>query len=275
MSDSTTLIPFDTNDGNGWNAGVGGAVGAALGSWFFGNGGFGGWNGNRFGNGQIAADALVVDNLSNISNQVAGVNTTILESQANQNQSLCSGFAGVNSNISTTAAQTQQGLCQGFNNLGMTVQSTAAQTQQGLAQGFGSVTSAIDNSTCQVRYDNLSNVNALQRSLDSCCCATQQAISKGFGDLALENCHNTGSIVNAIAADGIATRELINKNYISDLQTQLCDAKSKISSLESQQYTSGLIAAQSAVFDQKLSNAVSTIITHIPKTTTTTTTPAA
>lgn len=270
MADGTTLIPFDSDNGNGWNAGVGGAVGAALGSWFFNGGGWNGW-GNR-GNipGQIAADALVVDNLSNISNQVAGVNTTMLESQAAQNQALCSGFASVNSNISNTAAQTQQGLCQGFNSLGMTVQSTAAQTQQGLAQGFGNVISTVDNATCQVRYDNLSNINALQRSIDACCCNTQQTISKGFGDLALENCHNTSSIVNAISSDGIATRELINKNYVSDLQTQLCDAKSKISSLESQQFTSNLVAAQSAVFDQKLANAVNTIITHIPKTTTTT-----
>lgn len=245
MADGTTLIPFD--DGKGWDAGVGGAVGAALGSWFF-NGGNGFWGGNR-GNvpGQIAADTLVVDQLSNIANQISGVNTTMLESQASQNQSLCAGFSGVNNSIMQTAAQTQQGLCQGFNNLNSTVQNTSS----------------------QARFDTLSGVNALQRAIDSCCCTTNNNITKSFGDLALENCQNTGRVVNAITSEGAATRALINSNYINDLQSQLCDAKSRIGALESQQYTSGLINAQSAVFDQKLANAVATIITHIPKSSTT------
>lgn len=66
----------------------------------FTNGGFGNWGWGR--NGGInspagaAAETLVLDGLSNITTQLNGVNTTLLNSQASQNQALCQGFSGIN-----------------------------------------------------------------------------------------------------------------------------------------------------------------------------------
>lgn len=142
---------------------------------------------------------------------------------------------------------------------------TSAQTQQGLCNGFHSVADVIQNSSATTRFENMSNFNNLQSQLSNCCCTTNTNMATGFGNLALENCQNTGRIVDAIQSEGCATRGLINQNYINELQTQLCDAKSKIGSLEAQAFTGGALAAQSAVFDNKLSNAVAMIINHIPQ----------
>lgn len=239
----TQMIPFNT-DGGGWSDAVSAFGGAFLGSWFT-----NGWNGNGYGRGPVAgvaavesaaADTVILDGLSNITNQLCGVNTTLLNSQAAQNQAFCQGFNGINTAINQTSAQTQQGLCQGFNSVADVIQNTSAQT----------------------RFENMTGFSGLERSIANCCCTTQTNMAKGFGDLALENCQNTGHIVNAIGAEGTATRALINQNYINDLQTQLCDAKSKIGALESQNFTAGVIANQSQIFDAKLANAVNTIIAH-------------
>ena len=80
----TTMIPF-SSESTGWDAGVGGAIGGFLGSWFS-----NGWNGNGYGFGRggfgsaglvattdnAVADSVIVDGLSRISDQVSGVNTT-------------------------------------------------------------------------------------------------------------------------------------------------------------------------------------------------------
>ena len=246
----TSMIPFSTG-GEGLSAGVGGALGALFGEWF-GNGGPNGrWNGSS-----VTTDAVLTGNvlneLSSISEQVGNVNTTLLQSQATQNAALCQGFSGINESIYRSSANTDQNLCAGFAN----------------------VVNAIKDGDATTRFENMTNFNGLGRQLAECCCNTQTSLSNGFGKLALENCQNTGRIVDAIQAEGGATRALINQNYIHELETKLCDAKSKISSLESQAYTAGVIANQSQVFDAKLNGAVANIISHvkalIPTTTTTT-----
>lgn len=245
----TQMIPFNS-DCCGWGDAVPAFGGALIGSLFT-NGGFGNWGWGR--NGGInspagaAAETIVLDGLSNITAQLGNVNTTLLNSQASQNQTLCQGFSGINDAVRDTAANTAQVMCRGFSDIG----------------------NLINNASVQTRFENMTNFNGLERAVANCCCESQKGMIQGFGNLALENCQNTGKIVNAITAEGSATRALINQNYINELQTQLCDAKAKIGALESQAFTAGVIANQSQVFDAKLANAVGTIITHCKASSTT------
>lgn len=282
----TTMIPF-ASDNMGWDAGVGGAIGAFLGSWF-GNG-WGGWGGRGgFGAGFPAAgivastdnaiaDSVIVDGLNRISDQISGVGNTLMTSQAQQNSAMCQGFSGTNQTIFEASAGLSRDMGTGFNAVANTVVNGNNQINQNLCSGFANTVATINANGAANRYDTMNGFNQLQRSMDACCCNTQTALANGFGNLALENCQNTGKITGAIAADGIATRALINQNYINDLQTKLCDAKAKIGSLEAQQFTQSALTAQSVVFDQKLANAIGTIVSEINKgrTTTTTTTAAA
>lgn len=251
----TQMIPF--NSDSGWSDGVSAFGGALIGSWLT-NGGFlnGGYGRGVYGGinspAGAAAETLVLDGLNNITSQLGNVNTTLLNSQASQNQTLCQGFSGINDAVRDTAANNAQVMCRGFSDIGNIINNTSAQT----------------------RFENMTNFNGLERSVANCCCETQKGLLQGFGNLALENCQNTGKIVNTITAEGSATRALINQNYINDLQSQLCDAKAKIGALEAQAFTAGAIANQSQMFDAKLANAVGNIITHC-KTTTSTTTSAA
>lgn len=239
----TTMIPFASD--TGWDAGVGGAIGAALGNWFF-NGGFGGYGGRGVA-GQAVADTAVIDGLNRISEQVSGVNTAVFESAAGISRDLGTGFNAVSRDVRDASSLTNQNLCSGFANTVATINA---------------------NGTA-ARFDTMNGFNQTQRAIDSCCCATQTSLANGFGKIALEDCQNTGRIVSAIGAEGSATRALINQNYINDLQSQLCDAKSKIGSLESQQFTANALASQSAIFDRKLADAITTIINGVKGTTTT------
>ena len=106
----TQMIPFNS-DCCGWGDAVPAFGGALIGSLFT-NGGFGNWGWGR--NGGInspagaAAETLVLDGLNNITAQLGNVNTTLLNSQASQNQTLCQGFSGINDAVRDTAANTAQ-----------------------------------------------------------------------------------------------------------------------------------------------------------------------
>ena len=75
-------------------------------------------------------------------------------------------------------------------------------TQKDLCQGFGGVQIALSN---------------LQHSQDSCCCTTNRNIDA----VRYENAKNTCDIINAIHADGEATRALMTQNTIQELRDQL------------------------------------------------------
>lgn len=102
----TQMIPFNS-DCCGWGDAVPAFGGALIGSLFT-NGGFGNWGWGR--NGGIntpagaAAETIVLDGLSNITAQLGNVNTTLLNSQASQNQTLCQGFSGIPVNIAEEVA---------------------------------------------------------------------------------------------------------------------------------------------------------------------------
>ncbi len=242
-----SLIPFNVGDGIGSSPALAAGLGGLIGSWF-GNGfGFGGWGdrgayGAGFGLGGVAANPLYNGTgavaLDNVTNQISDVKTTLLESNASQNQILTQGFSGINQAVYDTSASTQSTLCQGFSGLSAQVNANGNDTRLAMVGGFGDLEGAIAR----------------------CCCETQKGLATGFGALALESCKNTGEVVNAITNDGRATRDMLTHNYISTLETQLCDAKSRIGSLENQKFTAEAIGAQSVVFDAKLANAVNTII---------------
>lgn len=253
--------------GCGWGSAGAAALGAFVGSWF-GNG----WGGNGFNRGGcgygegIAAGAsawgtnLVMDNLNQLQNSVGQVNAGINNLGLNLVQgqcavqrqigdaaygvqnSLCQGFSGVNATVNSTTSQLMNANNQGFAGLNATINATNATTNNYLAQGFAGLNTAVQANG----YESRLAVKDLAAQNASCCC----------------------EIKNAIAVDGAATRQLIQNNYISELQTKLCDAKSKIATLESNAFTSASNQAQTAQI-------VGAILPHILRDTTTTTTPAA
>lgn len=87
----------------------------------------------------------------------------------------------------------ENGLCSGFYDQNTT-----------MLQGFGNITNAITT----LGYQN-----------QQCCCETNRNIDA----VRYENAKNTCDIVNAIHADGEATRALINENTIQALRDKVAD----------------------------------------------------
>ena len=229
--------------GCGWGNAGAAALGAFVGSWF-GNG----WGGNGFNRGGcgcgegIAAGAsawgtnLVMDNLNQLQNSVGQVNAGINNLGLNLVQgqcaiqrqvgdsaygvqnSLCQGFSGTVAAVNDTSARLMNANNQGFAGVNATINSTNAMTNNYLAQGFAGLNTAIRDNGYEARLA----VQDLARQNADCCC----------------------SIKNTVMAEGAATRQLIQNNYISELQTKLCDAKSKIATLESNAFTSASNQAQ-------------------------------
>jgi len=212
-----TMLPVSTGD-SGWGSGGAAALGAFVGSWF-GNG----WGpgGRGAGAGVVAAEAL---STAPILEAVNNVGLQVVQGQNGTNMALCSGL----SNVYT-------GLNAGITDLGFqTLQSQATQTNA-LTQGFAGLNTAIVSSANDNRFAMQASINSLQTQMSQCCCETQKSI----------------------AAEGAATRQLIQQNLITDLQTQLCDSKSKNAQLESQIYLAGSQAAQTQQIIQ-------TVLAHLP-----------
>lgn len=235
MSDMTLLPSNAFGNCNGWGDAGAAALGAFFGSWF-GNGFMGNRGFGMAGDG-VAAGAsafgtnLVMDNLNQVQNGINNLGLNLTQGQCNvQRQigdaaygiqnSLCQGFSGVNATVNNTSAQLMNANNQGFAGVNSTINQTNAMTNNYLAQGFAGINTAIQNNGYETRLA----VQDLSRQNAECCCNTQKVIQ----------------------AEGAATRQLIQNNLITDLQTKLCDAKSKISSLESQQYTAQSNSQQTA-----------------------------
>lgn len=76
-----------------------------------------------------------------------------------------------------------------------------------------------------VAVAGMQNTNALASQLADCCCTTQRSIDS----VRYENAKNTCDIVNAIKADGDATRALMTQNEIQSLRDQLQTANFQLS----------------------------------------------
>lgn len=156
-------------------------------------------------------------------------------------------------------------------------------------RGAGAVDAAATGFSTSILNDGINavqnSINGMNMNLSSGLCnigyqtldqssRNQLAMMQGFATLGHDNCQNTNSVVSAVTnvgtqmqncccqtqrlieQQGCQTRELIQNQYTRELETQLCDAKSKISTLESNAFATALV-------DQKISSATANIIGHM------------
>ena len=119
-------------------------------------------------------------------------------------------------------------------------------TSADLQRGFDTNTivnklDGITNGLCQTGYE-LNNsikdnsfatqtaINNLSHNVDDCCCTTNRNIDA----VRYENAKNTCDIINAIHADGEATRSLITQNTIQDLRDKINERDRELQSAQFQ-----------------------------------------
>lgn len=190
----------------------------AFGGW---GGGFGGF-GNRAGNGcgctsgigALGADIAITD-ATNIAELKAGANYT---SQT------------VNG-IRNTLSDLRSNLFQSFADTNAAITNAAYQNQIGQRE----ISNAVTNSA----YQNQLGQRDIQAAIASCCCNTQQSIqslnaniSQQFGQLNYNNAMQNCELKTAIAAEGAATRALIQAQYTADVERKLAEAKQQLFVLE-------------------------------------------
>jgi hypothetical protein len=100
----------------------------------------------------------------------------------------------------------------------------------GITNGISDATYALNNSInginmnlsnalCSTTYELASKIDANRFAAQQCCCETQRAID----GVKFQTSQNTCDIVNAIHAEGEATRGLITQNTIQALRDKLAD----------------------------------------------------
>ena len=170
---------------------------------FGGRGGFGGCCCNS-GIGALGADLAITD-ATNIAELKAGANFT------------SQGINGIRNDL----GQVKDNMFQGFANL--------------------------NNAVTHAAYQNQLGQRDIQAALSSCCCQTQQSIAavnaniaQQFGQLNYNNAMANCEIKTAIAAEGAATRALIQAQYTADVERKLAEAKQQLFVLEKfGQYAAG------------------------------------
>lgn len=121
-------------------------------------------------------------------------------------------------------------------------------TQADIQRGFDTRTivsklDGISNGICSLGYDQLNQMNGINMNVlqsannivqgitnlgyeqQSCCCTTNRNIDS----VKYENAQNTCAIVNAIHADGEATRALMQQNTVQELRDKLQERDNTIS----------------------------------------------
>lgn len=245
-----SLMPIATGGmGFGGSAGIGGAIGGFIGS-LFGNG-FGGnsWGGDArhtpvvvegMGGAGLAANAAL-DDLSAIQTSINGLGLSMVQGQNASNMALCQGFSGVTASATNNSNMLLNALSQGFSGVNNSVVTGNASLQSSLCQGFGGLSTQVLSSSKDNALLSCQSTNAITSSIDNCCCTTQKTIM----------------------AEGCATRELIKDVQTQGLRDQLCDAKSKISQLESQGFTSQAVANLGAQMRGEMAANTHAVIQHV------------
>ncbi len=115
----------------------------------------------------------------------------------------------------------------GLNFLGQNAAAQGVKLDQIIASQY-QANSALSQAICNLGYTDLQNFNALNSKVDACCCATQQAIAQLNYNMAMQGCE----IKQAVAAEGCATRALIQANTLQETRDALADAKLKLALAE-------------------------------------------
>ena len=225
-----TILP---NSGSGWGGtALGAGFGGLIGSWL-GNGGFGGFGGNRAGIGyDTGAINGIQGQLNNISGQIANADRDLLMQTSNQNQFVgnlinSTGDAITGAITAGTLAQTQN---QGATNLAM-------------CQGFGGINSAIDRGIGALNL-NIAEQGAQSRlqaqelasQQQSCCC----------------------QVLRAIEQEGCANRELQREIQTQALRDVLANSQAENAALKAQLFQTNAMAQQTAAIINALKPATTT-----------------
>ena len=225
-----TILP---GSGSGWGGtALGAGFGGLIGSWL-GNGGFGGFGGNRAGIGyDTGAINGIQGQLNNISGQIANADRDLLMQTSNQNQFVgnlinSTGDAITGAIAAGTLAQTQN---QGATNLA-------------LCQGFGGLNSAIDRGIGALNL-NISEQGAQSRlqaqelasQQQACCC----------------------QVLRAIEQEGCANRELQREIQTQGYRDQLAAKSAEVESLKEQIINMNAMAQQTAAIINALKPATTT-----------------
>lgn len=126
-------------------------------------------------------------------------------------------YDGLNYNQLENAVRgVQNGLCDGFYSMNTTMLQGMNGIQSQLCQGLNGV----NNNIAESRF-----------AAQQCCCETNRNIDA----VRYENARNTCDIVNAIKADGDATRALMTQNTIQELRDNLQAAQLQLGNLSQTQ----------------------------------------
>lgn len=201
--------------------------------------GFGGFIGSLFGNGWGGGWG----NRGNWGAPCSGAVASGFAENAvlNSLNDINTGVTNLGMNLIQGQGRNDLTACQGFSGINTAILTSSANQTNWTNQGFAGLNTAIVQNGYDTRQEIANNRFAQQE----CCCALQKQMADGFGSI----------------------REKMDQQTITTLQTQLCDAKSKISALESQAFITQSNLAQSA-------NIIGHVRAMIPTTTTTTGTTA-
>ena len=134
------------------------------------------------------------------------------------------GGAGANGLGAVYGAQQFSQLDNGIRSIQNGICDSTFALNNSVKDGFYSVNSNISSALCNTTYELASKIDANRFAAQQCCCETQRAID----GVNYNNAKNTCDIVNAIHAEGNATRDLITQNKIEMLQSKLADKDREI-----------------------------------------------
>lgn len=224
-----TILP---NSGSGWGGALGAGFGGLIGSWL-GNGGFGGFGGNRAGIGyDTGAINGIANQLNNVSGQIANADRDLLMQTSNQNQFVgnlinSTGDAIVGAVTAGTLAQTQN----------------AGATNLAMCQGFGGINSAIDRgfgalnlNVAEQGAQSRLQAQELASQQQACCC----------------------QVIRAIETEGCTNRELQREIQTQALRDVLTNTQAENAALKAQLFQTNAMNAQTAAIINALKPATTT-----------------
>lgn len=146
------------------------------------------------------------------------------------------GGFGFGNNAAAQGALTRAELYEGLNNQGL--ENGIRGIQNGLCDGFYAQNTTmlqgmngIQSQLCQGFNGVNNNITESRFAAQQCCCETNRNIDA----VRYENARNTCDIVNAIKADGDATRALMTQNTIQELRDQLQAAQLQLGTMSQTQ----------------------------------------